>query len=264
MVSFGLKYSHSSTFQDQMWCALARITEESVSNRDSVSTLLDLGCGTGLRTRDSFRVFPKLQQILAIDIDHSMIQEANRTNKDPRIKFTTLDIMRLDTLISRKFDAITSNWVLHWIPDKDALFESLNLVSQHESLMLIGTCERLPSILEDVDIEIRKQLNPTSNLPLYYLGKEGWVSLVNQYGWTVLGSKTSIEARVVPSDGSYIKEWYAASTGKAFYGKTLEELGPDFLENLKTKIHARYSSPGGESWNFTEDVLFLVLQRDAS
>jgi hypothetical protein len=159
-----------------------------------------------------------------------MIHEAIRNNKDPRIKFTTLDITRLDTLVSRKFDAITSNWALHWIPDKDALFESLNLVSHHESLMLIGTCERLPSILADLDIEIRKQLNPTSTLPLYYLDKAEWVSLANRFGWTVLGSKTSIEARVVPSDGSYIKEWYAASTGKAFYGKTLKELGPDFLE----------------------------------
>ena len=113
MVSFGLEYSRKSAFQDQMWRVLARITEESVSNRESVSTLLDLGCGTGLRTRDCFRVFHKLQQILAIDNDDSMIHEANRTNKDPRMKFTTLDIMRLDTLVSRKFDAITSNWVLH-------------------------------------------------------------------------------------------------------------------------------------------------------
>ena len=173
MVSFGLEYSSSSTFQDQMWRSLTRITEQSVSNRDSVSKLLDLGCGTGLRTRDCFRVFPKLQQILAIDNDHSMIHEAIRTNKDLRIKFATSDITRLDTLVSRKFDAITSNWALHWIADKDALFESLNRVSHHESLMLIGTCERLPSILADLDIEIRKQLNPTSNLPLYYLDKAG-------------------------------------------------------------------------------------------
>ncbi len=264
MVSFGPEYSRSSTFQDQMWRSLTRITQESVPYRDSVSTLLDLGCGTGLRTRDCFRVFPKLQQILAIDNDYSMIHEAIRTNKDPRIKFTTLDIMRLNTLISRKFDAITSNWALHWIADKDALFESLNLLSQHKSLMLIGTCERLPTILADFDIEIRKQLNPPSTLPLYYLDKADWVSLVNRYGWTVLGSKTSTETRAVPSDGSYIKEWYAASTGRAFYGKTLEELSPGFLENLKTEIHARYSSPGGESWNFTEDVLLLVLQRETS
>jgi trans-aconitate methyltransferase len=147
MVSFGIEYSHSSTFQDQMWCALARITEESISNRNSVTTLLDLGCGTGLRTRDCFRVFPELQDIVAIDNDYSMIREAIRTNKDPRIKFTTLDIMRFDTLVSRKFDAITSNWALHWIFDKDSLFESLNLVSQPGCFMLIGTCERLPSIL---------------------------------------------------------------------------------------------------------------------
>ena len=67
MVSFGLEYSRSSTFQNQMWCFLIRITEEAVSNRDSVSRLLDLGCGTGLRTRDCFRVFSKLRKILSID-----------------------------------------------------------------------------------------------------------------------------------------------------------------------------------------------------
>jgi SAM-dependent methyltransferase len=91
------------SFQDQNWCALAGITEGSIANKNSVTTLLDLGCGTGLRTRDCFRVFPKLQHILAIDNDYSMIHVAIRTNKALRIKFTTLDIIRLDTLISRKF-----------------------------------------------------------------------------------------------------------------------------------------------------------------
>lgn len=74
--------------------------------------ILDLGCGTGDL---AFTIAQKGAEVTGIDSSETMIDSAR--SKYPGINFQRMDArnFRLETL----FDAIFSNAVLHWVPEKE-------------------------------------------------------------------------------------------------------------------------------------------------
>ena len=80
--------------------------------------ILDLGCGTGDLT-------PKIQaagaKVLGVDSSAEMIAAA-------KAKFPTIDFQQADARnlpFSNQFDAIFSNAVLHWVPEKEKAIASM-------------------------------------------------------------------------------------------------------------------------------------------
>ena len=81
--------------------------------------ILDLGCGTGDLTH---KIFLSGAKVIGVDASAEMIDEAK--SKFPEVEFYCMDATALQFDI--KFDAIFSNAVLHWIPEKEKVIESMN------------------------------------------------------------------------------------------------------------------------------------------
>jgi trans-aconitate methyltransferase len=75
-------------------------------------TILDLGCGTGHLTN---LIAGSGAIVLGIDSSAEMIEQARI--KYPSIRFEIKDAT--DFSLNEKFDAVFSNAVLHWIPEKE-------------------------------------------------------------------------------------------------------------------------------------------------
>ena len=74
--------------------------------------ILDLGCGTGHLTN---LIADAGADVLGIDSSVEMINQARQ--KYPGVKFDLADATNFN--FEKKFDAVFSNAVLHWIPEKD-------------------------------------------------------------------------------------------------------------------------------------------------
>ena len=84
-------------------------------------TILDLGCGTGDLTK---QIYGTAAKVIGVDNSVEMIEQAK--TKFPEIEFYQMDARVLKFDIS--FDAIFSNAVLHWIPEKETVIKNMYLV----------------------------------------------------------------------------------------------------------------------------------------
>lgn len=89
-------------------------------NLSNISSVIDLGCGSGRLTNELSKLLPK-SKILGIDISYSMIKKAKQNlNLSANIEFICDNFLHLDFV--NKVDLIFSNKVLHWIPNHKELF----------------------------------------------------------------------------------------------------------------------------------------------
>lgn len=93
-------------------------------------TILDLGCGTGELTNE---IFLSGAKVTGVDNSSEMIVTAK--SKFPQIEFYQMDARRLK--FDCRFDAIFSNAVLHWIPEKEMVIESMNSVLKENGRMVL-------------------------------------------------------------------------------------------------------------------------------
>ena len=84
------------------------------------STVLDLGCGTGYLTKVlADKVGPE-GKVVAVDPDRERLKIAREKHSASNIEYIQADDK---TFPSGQYDLIFSNIVIHWIHDKEALFE---------------------------------------------------------------------------------------------------------------------------------------------
>lgn len=88
-------------------------------NPQKNETILDIGCGTGDLTQ---KISKLSKQVTGIDNSPEMIQAAQK--KYPELLFVQADAR--DFQLNKKFDAIFSNAVLHWIPQADKMIINTN------------------------------------------------------------------------------------------------------------------------------------------
>lgn len=91
---------------------------------------MDLGCGTGDLTNE---IFLSGAKVTGVDSSAEMILTAK--SKFPEIEFHQMDARHLKFDI--QFDAIFSNAVLHWIPEKEMVIERMySLLKENGRLVL--------------------------------------------------------------------------------------------------------------------------------
>ena len=81
--------------------------------------ILDLGCGTGHLTS---RIAASGALVEGIDSSPSMIAQARQNYPNLKFQLADAQTFRTDTL----FDAMFSNAALHWMPDHDAVSETVS------------------------------------------------------------------------------------------------------------------------------------------
>jgi len=94
--------------------------------------ILELGCGTGILTRQVGTAFPEAE-FVAIDLSPSMVEEARQSlAADRPIRFLSGGLDRLADIGS--FNLVTSSSSLHWMIPLERMFETVT------GMLLPGGC----------------------------------------------------------------------------------------------------------------------------
>jgi ubiquinone/menaquinone biosynthesis C-methylase UbiE len=94
-----------------------------MSGKDSLGSILELGCGEGQGTRNILRLFSP-SSIHAIDLDPKMIARAKQRVADKRVNFAVGDAASLSFSKNASFDAVFDFAIIHHIPNwQDCLSE---------------------------------------------------------------------------------------------------------------------------------------------
>lgn len=98
-------------------------------------TIIDLGCGTGLFSRQLSSRFPE-SQVTGVDIAEGMISWCQSQSQQE--EYVCADALSLP-FPDHSADLIFSNLAIQWVYDLDTLFAELNRVLKPEGLLLFTT-----------------------------------------------------------------------------------------------------------------------------
>lgn len=112
----GEKYKKASTHQKE-WAN--KILQE--FNLTGNETILDLGCGDGVITKQLAEMVPN-GSVLGIDASEGMIKTAKQNNNLPNLLFELKNINEIQ--YKNEFDLIFSNAALHWVLDHSKLLKN--------------------------------------------------------------------------------------------------------------------------------------------
>jgi ubiquinone/menaquinone biosynthesis C-methylase UbiE len=262
--NLGAFYDKTSDFQQAQFDYFCSLIEQ-VFDAGKINKLLDIGSGTGKRTKQCFDIFPELERITAIEPDKDMYDFALERHDDPRIHYYRLAAKDLSQLDQSFFDGILSHWSVHWIPDKEMMMRDLNQFTSKGCPLMFSTCERLPSILEDIDLYIRSELGITKTgpSPFFYLTKEEWAELLKRHGWRILREEAFTVDHEAKDAKTYLEHWFSTSTGRFLYGKHMVEINQLALSDLIWFMERKYGSNQTQGGlEFTEDVYFLIAEKE--
>jgi len=103
-------------------------------------TALDLGCGPGFFTLDLAQMVGKSGRVIASDLQDGMLQRVQRkiqgTELEDRIALHRCEEGRIG--ITDKVDLVLAFYVIHEIPDKEALFQEIRSILKPNGTLFIA------------------------------------------------------------------------------------------------------------------------------
>lgn len=187
-----------------------------------------------------------------------MIEKAQETNPDPRIEYKKVKTQTIEELETETFDVVVSNFALHWVKNKEKIFDDIKRLTKKGAYLLIGTCADLPDFHKALDRELRTHFSIAETQPFYYFDQPQWTEFLNEHGWTIKAINNQFDPHPVDRK-DFLTEWWGASKGRAFYGHDLSELDQGFQKSLIEKLDKQYFN-GGE-WLFIEETITMVAQK---
>lgn len=143
----------NSTLYDKSYDFVSKYGEGILSylNPKPSEIILDLGCGTGDLTKEI-----SLSGANVIGVDSSADMIAKAKSKFPELEFYQMDARELKFDIL--FDAVFSNAVLHWIPEKEIVIKKMySLLNDNGRIVLEfggkGNNQQMLKALKDVFIK---------------------------------------------------------------------------------------------------------------
>lgn len=128
---------------------LAVISDIYVQIKVHIPVILDLGCGTGISSR---QLAKRRSSIIGCDVDVDMLAHASK-EKYKNIKYVMGDAEKLPFL-KQSFDAITMFTSFHWFTTKKALSEIKRVLKPNGIVFIIQ-----PRYKSSVRAELRKIIN---------------------------------------------------------------------------------------------------------
>ncbi len=108
---------------------------KSIQHQQSVTSALDVGCGSGALTRQLAKRLP-MAEVAAIDIAPGMLEQAISAHDHPRISYYEGDAEDIP-FEEKGFDLVYSNFVLQWCPKPvQALTEMRRVLRRGGQLVL--------------------------------------------------------------------------------------------------------------------------------
>ena len=204
--------------------------------------ILDLGCGTGDLTKE---IFFSGAGVIGVDSSAEMITTAK--SKFPEIAFHQMDARELKFDV--RFDAIFSNAVLHWIPEKEEVIKNMfSILKENGRIVLeFGGKGNNQGMLDALKEVFKKRGYPHNAQidPWYFPSIGEYATELEKQNFRVL--KAEHFDRNTPLDGKDgIRNWFLMF-GDNLFVNILPEERETILNEVQDKLAATHFANG--VWN---------------
>ncbi len=201
--------------------------------------ILDLGCGTGHLTKV---IADYGADVTGIDSSAEMIKQA--TQKYPSINFKKMDAT--DFSFTEKFDAIFSNAVLHWIPEKEKVVKCLSeaLKTGGRFVAEFGGKNNIRNVVDALSIILKKNGYPDNaeRINWYFPSIGEYASLLEKYGFKVEFA-AHFDRDTFLDDGVDIIDWLEMF-GKGIFSGIEPEIRKNLLSEIKDDLSTKNIKDG--------------------
>ncbi|MGE3319913.1 MAG: class I SAM-dependent methyltransferase [Candidatus Berkiella sp.] len=148
--------------------------------------VLDLGCGTGELTYQIANLVTQQGKVVAVDPDFERITLAQK-DVPSNIRNITWFNVSAENYVPAKdetFDIVFSNFVLHWIPNPQAILNKLAMALRPNGRLAIQLVFDHPDFVKEVTLA--SQVTEEKVLKRYQLfPKDQWEAMVKKSGLTI-------------------------------------------------------------------------------
>jgi trans-aconitate methyltransferase len=217
--------------------------------------ILDLGCGTGYLTE---RIASTGASVIGIDNSEEMIRKAKATY--PSISFEVKNAASFQ--FEQPFDAIFSNAVLHWIPEKEKVADCVfhNLKSGGRLVLEMGGKDNVKTII-DALTEVLSQhgYNDLAKRKVWYFPSLGeYASLLEHHGLTVNFATYFKRVTELKDNENGIIDWMRMFGSAYLKGVDEQELN-GILEEVQEQL--RSTNYRNEKWYADYQRLRIVATK---
>jgi len=201
--------------------------------------ILDLGCGTGDLTKS---ISLSCAKVVGVDSSAEMIEKAK--SKYPDIEFYQMDARKLK--FDFQFDAIFSNAVLHWIPEKEIVIEKMYSLLKGNGRIVIefggkGNNQQMLHALREVFIKSGHTKN--SKIDFWYYPSIGeYASELEKQNFRVIHAEHFDRFTPLKSNQG-IKNWFTMFGDNLFVGVSDSEK-EDILNEVQDKLKSTHFKDG--------------------
>ena len=210
--------------------------------------VLDLGCGTGyLASRAAALVLPG-GKVVAVDPDKDRILLAQKQyGIEPNLLFSDGSS---DEFPEDNYDAVYSNYVLHWVKDKEAVFKNVYRNLKNGCRFGLAYPEILSPTLKQLCELMDHQHERIVKEKFAFEPHSVYERIAHSVGFTTEWIQFTSREHSYPNVDTLIQWWFAVTHG-AF--------SPDFVEQTAMeKFKAKY---GDKPVKFDEPVVLAVLKK---
>lgn len=190
--------------------------------------ILDLGCGSGQLTS---QIHELADEVIGIDNSEEMIADAKSKFKEIEFRVASATNFQFD----KKFDAIFSNAVLHWVRDYASAIRCMynNLKSEGRIVLEFGGKGNVEAIVSQLRNSLKKRgYIRQSELELWYFPSIGeYAPLLEKEGFRVIFAQHYDRPTELADEKKGIKDWLSMF-GVAFF----EEVTEEDIEEIKDEV----------------------------
>ena len=118
--------------------------------------ILDLGCGTGELSAYLSELVGQDGRVVAVDPDSYRVEVARESHREVKnLAFHEGSSASFPGMGSETYDIVFSNFVLHWIQDKEEAFKNVFRSLKPAGKIVVSYGDRLPSIIDKIYRELQ-------------------------------------------------------------------------------------------------------------
>ena len=131
--------------------------------------ILDLGCGTGELSAYLSELVGQDGRVVAVDPDSYRVEVARESHREVKnLEFQEGSSASFPGMGSETYDIVFSNFVLHWIRDKEEAFKNMFQSLKPAGKIVLIYNDRLPSIVSKIYHEVQNSESMERMLSKFY------------------------------------------------------------------------------------------------
>jgi trans-aconitate methyltransferase len=218
-------------------------------------SILDLGCGTGRTAMVLASRVGSSGRVLGVDPNKGRINVAQKTLARTGIKHASfLDGTSSNAIFQSPFDAVFSNYVLHWIEDHVSVLQDVYKCLRSGGRFALLVSADCPAIFASMFTRMTGKKNVAATLGLMYRKADYWNKVCAEVGFIV----ELCEDKTVPHsfpDVSAIWDYIKASVPS-----DLIELPTSTREDLLESTKLYVGEDSGQV-NFGQEIVRALLRK---